>query len=73
MTKYSVSRGHEGSETGVEFGLAELCGDSARMVPHWVAPPEDVPSAPVSPSLIHGVVVPAASARLIDATAEYGA
>ncbi|ALO07786.1 hypothetical protein AQF52_2191 [Streptomyces venezuelae] len=28
--------------------------------------------APVSPALIHGVVVPAASARLIAATAEYG-
>jgi hypothetical protein len=52
--------------------LAELRGDSARMVPHWVVPAESAP-APVSPSLIHGVVVPAASARLIAATPEYGA
>lgn len=54
-----------------ELTLAELRGDSARMAPHWVAPAADVP-APVSPSLIHGVVVPPDSARMIDATAEYG-
>ncbi|MFI6420754.1 hypothetical protein ACIBG6_25530 [Streptomyces sp. NPDC050842] len=54
-----------------ELSLAQLRGDSARMVPHWVTPAPPVP-APVSPALIHGVVVPAASARLIDATAEYG-
>ncbi|MGW0117506.1 hypothetical protein [Streptomyces sp. NPDC003327] len=54
-----------------EFSLAQLRGDSARMVPHWVAPVAPAP-APVSPASIHGVVVPAASARLIAATAEYG-
>ncbi|GAA4922830.1 hypothetical protein ACFPM3_32540 [Streptomyces coeruleoprunus] len=54
-----------------EFTLAELRGDSARMAPHWAVPAADAP-APVSPALIHGVVVPVSSARLIDATAEYG-
>ncbi|MFJ4341398.1 hypothetical protein [Streptomyces sp. NPDC088915] len=54
-----------------ELSLAELCGAGARMAPHWVAPAAPEP-APVSPALINGVVVPDASARLIDATAEYG-
>lgn len=53
------------------MSLAQLRGDGARMAPHWVAPVEPE-SAPVSPALINGVVVPAASARMIDATAEYG-
>ncbi|MFF8829079.1 hypothetical protein [Streptomyces sp. NPDC015131] len=55
-----------------EVSLAELRGDSARMVPHWVVPREAAP-APVPPSLIHGVRVPPSSVRLIDATPEYGA
>ncbi|GGR94568.1 hypothetical protein GCM10010252_36600 [Streptomyces aureoverticillatus] len=50
--------------------LESLRGDCARMVPHWVVPA--VPAAPVPPSLIHGVTVPAASARVIDGMAEYG-
>ncbi|MFD8692619.1 hypothetical protein [Streptomyces sp. NPDC059651] len=54
-----------------ETTLAELRGDCARMAPHWVVPTRTV-STPVAPSLIHGVTVPPASARLIDATAEYG-
>nr|WSW69651.1 hypothetical protein OG461_27580 [Streptomyces sp. NBC_00995] len=54
-----------------ETTLAELRGDCARMAPHWVAPVRTAP-VPVAPSLIHGVNVPPASARLIDATAEYG-
>ncbi|WP_031069710.1 hypothetical protein [Streptomyces sp. NRRL S-118] len=73
MTNFIASRGQWESESSREFGLAELRGDSARMVRHWVVPAEDAPPAPVSPSLIHGVVVPPASARLIAATAEYGA
>ncbi|GAA2264030.1 hypothetical protein GCM10010145_40440 [Streptomyces ruber] len=52
-------------------GLAELRGDCARMVPHWTAPERPAP-LPVSPSLIHGVTVPPASARLLDAMSEYG-
>ncbi|MCH0541638.1 hypothetical protein I3F58_19135 [Streptomyces sp. MUM 203J] len=55
-----------------ELTLAELCGDSARMAPHWAVPVLDTPR-PVPPSAIHGVVVPAASARLLDGTAEFGA
>lgn len=31
-----------------ELSLAQLRGDSARMVPHWVTPAPPVP-APVSP------------------------
>ncbi|MFJ3584023.1 hypothetical protein ACIPPS_17530 [Streptomyces sp. NPDC090127] len=54
-----------------EFGLAQLRGAGARMAPHWVVPAADAPT-PVSPARIHGVVVPPASARLIDATSEYG-
>lgn len=54
-----------------ELSLDQLRGDSARMAPHWVVPAAAA-AAPVSPALIHGVVVPPASARLIDATSEYG-
>ncbi|MER8043209.1 hypothetical protein [Streptomyces sp. NPDC094032] len=68
MTQYPAPREHQESE----FSLAQLCGDSARMVPHWVTPATPA-AAPVSPALIHGVRVPAASARLIAATSEYGA
>lgn len=54
-----------------EGDLASLRGDCARMVPHWTAPDRDA-SRPVSPSLIHGVSVPATSARLLDAMSDYG-
>ncbi|MFI6649735.1 hypothetical protein ACIBI8_19225 [Streptomyces sp. NPDC050529] len=54
-----------------ETTLAELRGDCAQMAPHWVVPTKVTPT-PVAPSLIHGVTVPPASARLIDAMAEYG-
>ncbi|MGW1706977.1 hypothetical protein ACWCP8_15895 [Streptomyces sp. NPDC002206] len=54
-----------------EISLAELRGDCARMAPHWVVPAMAAPT-PVTPSLIHGVTVPAASAQLIDSMAEYG-
>jgi hypothetical protein len=67
MSNHIVSR--ERPET--EFTLAELRGASARMAPHWSAPRESAPS-PVPPSRIHGVIVAPASARLIEATAEYG-
>ncbi|MFF4955673.1 hypothetical protein ACFY2Z_01015 [Streptomyces sp. NPDC001222] len=64
--------------------LAVLRGDCARMVPHWAppekstsrpghwAPPEKSTSRPVSPSRIHGVSVPPASARLLEAMSDYG-
>ncbi|MEU3826770.1 hypothetical protein AB0F36_15830 [Streptomyces sp. NPDC029080] len=52
-------------------GLASLRGDCARMVPHW-AVPEHAAARPVSPSRIHGVKVPARSARLLDAMSDYG-
>ncbi|MER7518097.1 hypothetical protein [Streptomyces sp. NPDC126499] len=68
MTQYPAPREPQESE----FSLAELCGDGARMAPHWVTPSVPV-TAPVSPALIHGVDVPADSARLIAATPEYGA
>ncbi|EKX68956.1 hypothetical protein Sipo8835_12805 [Streptomyces ipomoeae] len=51
--------------------LAALRGDCARMVSHWAAPAKVI-TAPVSPSLIHGVTVPATSARLVDAMSDYG-
>ncbi|WP_340380574.1 hypothetical protein U5640_32830 [Streptomyces sp. SS7] len=55
----------------LEGGLAALRGDCARMAPHWAAP-EKIASRPVSPSRIHGVSVPARSARLLEAMPEYG-
>ncbi|SMF31889.1 hypothetical protein [Streptomyces sp. Amel2xC10] len=55
----------------LEGGLAPLWGDCARMAPHWAAPEKDA-SRPVSPSLIHGVSVPATSARLLEAMPDYG-
>jgi hypothetical protein len=67
MTKHIAPREQRESE----ISLAQLRGDCARMAPHWVVPAAAVP-APVPPSRIHGVVVPAASARLIDALSEYG-
>ncbi|MBT2440492.1 hypothetical protein J7E93_10285 [Streptomyces sp. ISL-36] len=68
MSTYPAPREQQESE----MSLAQLRGDSARMAPHWVVP-ATASAAPVSPALIHGVVVPPASARLIDATPEYGA
>ncbi|MFF8605092.1 hypothetical protein ACF06X_04075 [Streptomyces sp. NPDC015346] len=68
MSMYPAPREHQEPE----LSLAQLRGDSARMAPHWVVP-ATAAAAPVSPALIHGVVVPPASARLIDATSEYGA
>ncbi|GGL85576.1 hypothetical protein GCM10010129_31610 [Streptomyces fumigatiscleroticus] len=54
-----------------EGGLASLRGDCARMAPHWAAPARDS-ARPVSPALIHGVTVPPASARLLEAMSDYG-
>ncbi|MFE3635745.1 hypothetical protein [Streptomyces sp. NPDC059168] len=51
--------------------LASLRGDCARMAPRW-APPTHAGPGPVPPSLIHGVTVPARSARLLDAMSDYG-
>ncbi|GHD27262.1 hypothetical protein GCM10010313_67170 [Streptomyces violarus] len=55
----------------LEGDLASLPGDGARMAPHWAAPDRIAPR-PVSPALIHGVTVPPASARLLDAMSDYG-
>ncbi|MEU8731840.1 MULTISPECIES: hypothetical protein [Streptomyces] len=51
--------------------LASLRGDCARMTPRWSAPAH-VPARPVPLALIHGVRVPPASARLLEAMSEYG-
>ncbi|MFJ8945776.1 hypothetical protein ACIRG4_21500 [Streptomyces sp. NPDC102395] len=55
----------------LDGGLASLRGDCARMTPHWAAP-ERSAFRPVPLSLLHGVTVPAASARLLEAMPEYG-
>lgn len=55
----------------IDISLAELRGDSARMAPHWVVPPMAT-AAPVPPSLIHGIVVSPASARLVGSMSVYG-
>ena len=62
---------HTTAPVDIEGDLASLPGEGARMAPHWAAP-ERVASRPVSPALIHGVKVPVASARLLDAMSEYG-
>ncbi|MFF0448417.1 hypothetical protein ACFYT4_18735 [Streptomyces sp. NPDC004609] len=54
-----------------EFTLAELRGDCARMALRRPVPASAVP-APVPPSRIHGVVVPAASARIVASMSDYG-
>ncbi|MFI7497314.1 hypothetical protein ACIBVL_02155 [Streptomyces sp. NPDC049687] len=68
MTNLKV---HAPAPADLDGGLASLRGDCARMAPHWAAP-EKIASRPVSPSLIHGVTVPATSARLLEAMPEYG-
>ncbi|MEU5632646.1 hypothetical protein ACIA8I_01585 [Streptomyces rishiriensis] len=62
---------HAPQSAEFDAGLASLRGDCARMAPHWAAP-EKILSRPVSPSLIHGVKVPARSARLLEAMPDYG-
>ncbi|MEV8305927.1 hypothetical protein AB0P36_00865 [Streptomyces flavidovirens] len=68
MQKHSVTSPARAEQDG---GLEELRGDCARMVPHWAAPAEAAP-APVPASLIHGITVPPASARLVGGMSEYG-
>ncbi|CAL9608289.1 hypothetical protein [Streptomyces sp. enrichment culture] len=51
--------------------LASLRGDCARMAPRWSSP-ADVSARPVPLTLIHGVRVPPAYARLLDAMSDYG-
>ncbi|MFI1012426.1 hypothetical protein [Streptomyces sp. NPDC020965] len=67
MTKNRTTRAPRESD----FTLAQLRGDCVRMAPHWSVPAASVPS-PVPPSRIHGVVVPASSARLVDGMSSYG-
>ncbi|MEU3508990.1 hypothetical protein ABZ733_13930 [Streptomyces longwoodensis] len=55
----------------LEGDLASLRGDCARMAPHWAAPDRSAPR-PVPPSHLHGVTVPAASARLLEGMSDYG-
>lgn len=51
--------------------MESLRGDCARMAPHW-AVPAVAATAPVPPSLIHGITVPPASERVIAGMSEYG-
>ncbi|MDL5201121.1 hypothetical protein [Streptomyces sp. ALI-76-A] len=62
---------HLPTPADLEVDLASLRGDCARMAPHWSVP-DRIAARPVSPSRIHGVSVPPASARLLDAMSEYG-
>ncbi|MFG3283822.1 hypothetical protein [Streptomyces sp. NPDC048111] len=62
---------NSGHMVATDQGLAALRADGLRMAPHWVVPAAKAP-APVPPSLIHGVSVPAASVRLIAGMSEYG-
>ena len=68
MTNLKV---HAPVPVDLEGDLTSLRGDCARMVPHWAAP-DRITSRPVSPSLIHGVIVPPKSARLLDSMSDYG-
>ncbi|MER5835766.1 hypothetical protein ABT116_34300 [Streptomyces sp. NPDC002130] len=67
MTNLKV---HAPVPVDLEGDLASLPGAGARMAPHWAVP--RIASRPVSPALIHGVSVPPASARLLDAMSDYG-
>ncbi|WP_405799884.1 hypothetical protein [Streptomyces sp. NBC_01506] len=69
MRNHTVHR--ERAVRDSDTSLAELRGDCARMAPNWLRPAATAP-APVPPSLICGVTVPPASARLIDGMSEYG-
>ncbi|MPY59399.1 hypothetical protein [Streptomyces spongiae] len=71
MTNLKDRKVHSSAPLDQEGGLAALRGDCARMVPHWAAP-DRIIALPVSPSLIHGVKVSPASARLVDAMSDYG-
>jgi hypothetical protein len=68
MTNLKV---HGSAPLDLEGDLASLRGDGARTARHWAAP-APVTAVPVSPSRIHGVSVPPASARLLDAMSDYG-
>ncbi|GGJ47436.1 hypothetical protein [Streptomyces brasiliensis] len=68
MTNLKV---HAPAPADLEGDLASLRGDCEQMAAHW-AVPEHVDARPVPPSLIHGVSVPAKSARLLDAMSDYG-
>ncbi|MER5913251.1 hypothetical protein ABT124_22880 [Streptomyces sp. NPDC001982] len=68
MTNLKV---HAPAPADLEGDLASLRGDCALMAPHW-AVPKHSDARPVPPSLIHGVSVPAKSARLLDAMSDYG-
>ncbi|KPI25979.1 hypothetical protein OHU34_30655 [Streptomyces sp. NBC_00080] len=68
MTNLKV---HAPAPADLDGDLASLRGDGARMARHWAAP-EKITSRPVSPSLILGVIVPATSARLLEAMPDYG-
>ena len=61
-----------GLGSDLEGDLAVLRGDCARMAPHWTVPERGESRQPVPRSLIHGVTVPAKSARLLDAMSDYG-
>ncbi|MDW4906840.1 hypothetical protein RB628_16190 [Streptomyces sp. ADMS] len=75
MTNFKVNQVQQVQQVrpgpDLEGDLASLRGDCARMAPHWTAP-DRIIALPVSPSRIHGVTVPPASARLVDAMSEYG-
>lgn len=71
MTNFKVQRVQQVHHYDLEGDLASLRGDCARMAPHWAAP-DRIAALPVSPSRIHGVTVPPASARLVDSMSEYG-
>lgn len=51
--------------------LVQLRGDCARMAPRW-STAHRAAEEPVSPSLIHGITVTPAAARLLDAMSDYG-
>ncbi|MET8751618.1 hypothetical protein ABZW32_16175 [Streptomyces sp. NPDC004667] len=68
---YTDGFGYAEPTAGARPGFARLLGDCARMAPHWPVPYEPRPVR-VTPSQIHGISVPPASARLIASTAAYG-
>jgi hypothetical protein len=59
------------SPLGEPETLQQLLGDCHRMALHWKTPaPHE--QAVVLPAGLHGITVPAASAHVVSAMAEYG-
>ncbi len=70
-TSTTHARTADPAPADLDGDLASLRGDCARMTSRWSVPRAGS-ARPVPVSLLHGVRVPPASARLLEAMSEYG-